>query len=360
MNRTANLKFKNGIIKVGKDHKTIVSVLTGCTSKKDIGNQIEKLEKIMNLEDFYQPEIISDLSLYSSKNHLYKEIINRFDNTVVSTLPIYQTEILNDLISKDNLLEKVHEQIESGVGIITIHPTPNLNLIELSKSRLVPITSRGGALVVKDLLSKKIQDNVYLQILDDIIKICLKNSVTISIGASFRSANIFDSLDSCQIEEFKIQKELGDYIFNKGVSVIIEGPGHSSMQTLRKISKCYNEMNFPIMPLGPIPTDVSIGQDHISSVIGAAILGMFGCVDVITSVTREEHTGKVPSILSSLEAVKASKIAAHIINIEKVGDISYDKKIVENRMENQTCIFEKNTSGCSRCAHVCPLKIKLS
>ena len=359
MNRTANLKFKNGIIKVGKDHKTIVSVLTGCTSKKDIGTQLEKLEKIMNLEVFYQPEIICDLSLYSSKNHLYKEIIDRFDNTVVSTLPIYQTEILNDLISKDNLLEKVHEQIESGVGIITIHPTPTLNLIELSKSRLVPITSRGGAIVAKDLLSKKSSENIYLEILDDIIKICKHHSVTVSIGASFRSANIFDSLDKCQIEEFKIQKEIGEYITNKGVDVIVEGPGHSTIANLKKISNYYNEMNFPIMPLGPIPTDVAVGQDHISSAIGAAILGMLGCVDIVTSVTREEHTGKIPSTESSIEAIIAAKITAHIINIDKVNDVSNDRIIVNNRMLNQTCIYDKNSSGCSRCAHVCPLKVKL-
>ncbi|WP_295199535.1 phosphomethylpyrimidine synthase ThiC [uncultured Chryseobacterium sp.] len=358
MNRTANLKFKNGIIKVGKDHKTIVSVLTGCTSQKDIGTQIKKLERIMNLEDFYHPEIISDLSLYSSKNHLYEEIINRFDNTVVSTLPIYQAEVLNNSISKNNLLEKVHEQIESGVGIITIHPTPSLNLIELSKSRLVPITSRGGAIVAKDLLSRKSSGNVYMEILDDIIKICKQHSVTISIGASFRSANIFDSLDQCQIVEFKIQKEIGDYISNRSVDVIIEGPGHSTIASLKKISNYYNAMNFPIMPLGPIPTDVAIGQDHISSSIGAAVLGMFGCVDVITSVTREEHTGKIPSIESSVEAIIAAKITAHIINIDKVGDVSYDRKIVDNRILNQTCIYGKNSSGCSRCAHVCPLKVQ--
>lgn len=358
MKKLANLKYKNGIIKVGKDHKTIVSVLTGCTSQKDISTQIKKLDAIMNLEEFYQPEIISDLSLYSSKNQLYKEIIKNFDNTVVSTLPIYQTEVLNYSISKKNLLDIVHEQVESGVGIITIHPTPTLNLIELSKSRYVPITSRGGAMVVKDLLARKPFENIYIEILDDIINICRKHTVTISIGASFRSANIFDSLDECQIEEFKIQKKIGDYISNRGVDVIIEGPGHSSMSNLKKISGYYNDMNFPIMPLGPIPTDISIGQDHISSSIGASILGMLGCVDIITSVTREEHTGKIPSTQSSIEAIKAAKIAAHIINIDKVDDVSYDKKIVENRMKNQTCIYEKNTSGCSRCAHVCPLKME--
>lgn len=357
MNRTAILKFKNGTLKVGRNHKTIVSVLTGCTSQRDVASQIKKLEAIMDLEEFYQPEIISDLSLFSSKNQLYKEIIKNFDNTVVSTLPIYQAEIFNNSVSKNDLLDKVHEQIESGVGIITIHPTPTLNLIEFSKRRLVPITSRGGAIVVKDLLARKPADNIYIEILDDVINICKKHTVTISIGASFRSANIFDSLDLCQIEEFRIQKKLGEYIYNNGVSVIVEGPGHSRIETLKKISKYYIDMNFPIMPLGPIPTDIAIGQDHIASAIGASILGMLGCVDIITSVTREEHTGKIPSTSSSIEAVKAAKIAAHILNVDKVHDDSPDKMIVENRRNSQTCIYDKNTSGCSRCAHVCPLKV---
>lgn len=357
MNRTATLKFKNGAFKVGKDHKTIVSVLTGCTSQRDDAAQLKKLEAIMDLEKFYRPEIISDLSLYTSKNQLYKEIIKNFDNTVVSTLPIYQVKVYNNSVSKSDLLDKIHEQIESGVGIVTIHPTPTFNLIELSKSRFVPITSRGGAIVVKDLLERKPTDNVYIEILDDIINICRNHSVAISIGASFRSANIFDSLDLCQIEEFRIQNELGQYIYNKGVSVIVEGPGHSRLETLKKISKYYIDMNFPIMPLGPIPTDIAIGEDHIASVIGASVLGMLGCVDIITSVTREEHTGKIPSTSSSIEAVKAAKIAAHILNIDKVNDDSYDRFIVADRMKNQTCIYGKNSSGCSRCAHVCPLKV---
>lgn len=353
------IKSKTGGYFIGKKHKTIVSVLTGCTSKKDLVKQLEKLDAIMSLEQFYQPEIISDLSLYSSKAFLYKEIINRFDNAVVSTLPIYQVNNVNEKVEKKELLDTIEEQCQAGVGFITIHPTPTVRLIELATKRYVPITSRGGAIVIKDLIRQQKNENVYIEILDEIIKICLKYKVAISIGASFRSANIFDSLDQCQIEEFSIQKDLANYIYSRGVDIIVEGPGHSKLSTLKDISNYYKEIGFPIMPLGPIPTDISIGQDHISSAIGASVLGMFGCVDIVTSVTREEHTGKIPSIGSSIEAIKASKIAAHIINIDKVNLISKDQEIVENRMINKTCIYNKNTAGCSRCAHVCPLKLTL-
>ncbi|WP_204987490.1 phosphomethylpyrimidine synthase ThiC [Sphingobacterium bovisgrunnientis] len=354
------IKTKSGGYYVGAKHETIVSVLTGCTSQKDLFTQLKKLDSIMSLDDFYQPEIISDLSLFTSKSYLYKEIIKRFDNAVVSTLPIYQVKSVNESIDKNSLLDIIIEQCEEGVGFITIHPTPTLKLLELSTKRYVPITSRGGVMVVKDLIKSKKKENVYIEILDEIINICYKYNVAISIGASFRSSNIFDSLDVCQIEEFKIQKQIADYVYSKGVNIIIEGPGHSNLSRLKKISEYYKNMNYPIMPLGPIPTDISIGQDHISSAIGASVLGMLGCVDIITSVTREEHTGKIPSIDSSIEAIMASKIAAHIINIDKVNKVEEDIKIVTNRMMNKTCIYNKNSSGCSRCAHVCPLKFSIS
>ena len=359
MYKDAILKYSQGSKIVGKTHKTLVSVLTGSTSKSDLSRQLKKIETISKLDDFYIPDIISDLSLSSSNSNLYKELLTNYPQYIVTTLPIYQsTQYKVDSIDKANLLDVVEEQIASGVGMITIHPTPNKNLIKLSKSRLVPVTSRGGVIVIKDLVRHNKSDNVYLEILDDIVSLCFLNKVTISIGASFRSANIFDSFDDCQVEEFKIQKEIADYISSSGVSVIIEGPGHSTPKKLKLISEYYNKMGYAIMPLGPIPTDVSIGQDHISSSIGASILGIYGCVDIITSVTREEHTGKIPSTESSIEAIIAAKITAHILNLDKTQDYTEDLKIAKFRADNQTCIYGKNTSGCSRCAHVCPLIIE--
>lgn len=357
--KSASLYYENGVKSIGDDSKTLVSVLTGATSPKDIYNQLKKIETINKLESFQRPDMISDLSLEYSKSSLYKEIISNYPDYIVSTLPIYQCKVASGLINDIELLDVVYDQIESGVGIITIHPTPNPNIMQLAQSRMVPWTSRGGVIVMKDLFARNFSgDNVYLRVLDDIIKKAVEAKVTISIGASFRSANIFDSLDNCQIEEFKSQKSIADYIYERGVNVIIEGPGHSSPRKLKKIAEHYVEMGYPIMPLGPIPTDMSVGQDHISSAIGATILGMFNCVDIITAVTREEHTGKIPSIESSIEAIKASKIAAHIIDMNKLEDYSLDMEIVKYRSDYQTCIYGKKNSGCSRCAHVCPLEYK--
>ena len=263
-------------------------------------------------------------------------------------------------MDNNELLEITQEQIESGVSFITIHPTISHQLVKLAQCRMVPWTSRGGAMVISDLASRNFEvENIYLRILDDIINVAKKAKTAISIGASFRSANIFDSLDECQLEEFRQQKVIADYIKERGVDVIIEGPGHSSPKKLKEVANYYQEMGHPIMPLGPIPTDTAINQDHISSAIGATILGMLDCVDIITAVTREEHTGKIPTTESSLEAIKAAKVAAHIIDLYKIEDSTADLKVANYRSAHQTCIYGKSGSGCSRCAHICPLEYKI-
>ena len=358
--RSISLAYRNGIKKAGPNSKTLVSVLIGATSAKDASKQLKKIEAVNNLKIEERPDIISDLSLENSKSFLYKDIVTNFPDFIVSTLPIYQCTVRNGLIDDYELLEIVQQQIEKGIGLITIHPTVNFKLMQLAQKRIVPWTSRGGVMVMKDLSNRNFAvENVYLRILDGIIQAALKTRTVISIGASFRSANIFDSLDECQIEEFKFQKQIADYIYKRGVDVIIEGPGHSSPKRLKEIAKYYIEMGYPIMPLGPIPTDTAIDQDHIASSIGAVILGMLDCVDIITSVTREEHTGKIPTLESSIEAIRASKIAAHIIDMNKLDDYTRDEEIVAYRTAHQTCIYGKKNSGCSRCAHVCPLEYKL-
>ena len=357
---TVSLFYRNGTKQAGRDSKTLVSVLTGATSPRDLSKQLSKIEAIHNLGSSERPDIISDLSLQSSKTSLYKDIIRNYPEYIVSTLPIYQCKTRNSLVDGSELLDIIEEQLEMGVSFITIHPTANYKTIQLAQERLVPWTSRGGVMAIKDLAARSfLVDNVYLRIIDDIVKIAKKNNTIISIGASFRSANIFDSLDDCQLEEFKMQKEIADYINKRGVGVIIEGPGHSSPKQLKNVAKHYELMGYPIMPLGPIPTDVAINQDHIASAIGATILGMLNCADIITAVTREEHTGKIPSTESSIEAIKAAKLAAHIIDMNKLEDYNSDMQIVNYRTTHQTCIYGKKKSGCSRCAHVCPLQYKI-
>ncbi len=358
--KEAKIRSGSGFHTVGQNSKTLVAALTGTSTAKRHKAQLEKVSAIANLSPDQKPHIISDLSLIKfDTNPIYKFTIDNFPEFSVSTLPIYLCSSANGRINEHELLDTIAQQAEEGVSMFTIHPTPNKLIVTKARKRMTPCTSRGGGIVIRDLIARGFEyDNVYLRIIDPLIKIALKHSIVISIGASFRSANIFDSLDEAQIEEFRFQKKIADYIFNKGVDVIIEGPGHANPKKIKDIARLFLEMGYPIMPLGPIPTDIAIGQDHISSAIGVVLLGIHNCVHIISAVTREEHTGGVPSIQSTIEAIIASKIAAHIIDINKLGDSSKDFEIASHRSKFETCVYGKNNGGCSRCLDVCPLEIK--
>lgn len=263
-----------------------------------------------------------------------------------------------NIIDEKELLDIIIEQMESGVGLITIHPTADKQLFTESRKRMIPITSRGGGVVLKDLISKDFKDeNVYQKILPQIIPYARKYGITLSIGTTFRSGNIFDSNDKAQRLEIKRQIELAEFISQQGVGVIIESPGHARPKDIKDISSVLGKSGFPVMPLGPIPTEIAVGMDHISSSIGATIMGLEGCADILATVTREEHTGGRPTIDSIIESIKTAKIVAHIIDIHNLDDTAKDMEIAQFRAESKTCVFRKETKCCDRCMELCPLTI---
>jgi len=336
--------------------KTLVMSLIGIsdlTKKKHTYTLIDKLNKQTK-----PPQFIADLSIHrlSKKETVWYKIIQE-TSSYATTLPVYYISNKKGVIDRNELLECSIEQMEEGVKIITIHPTPNKELYELSKPRLVPCTSRGGNIVLQDSINTN-QQNAYLDILPKLIKYAKINNTIISIGASFRSANIFDSLDLVQQKEIELQLELANYIKQNGVSVIIETPGHASPKNILKIAKIFNKYDFPLMPLGPIITDTGIGMDHITASIGATLFGINSNVKIIAAVTSEEHTGNVPSDSSIIYALKTAQLTAHIIDMYKFNDYSEDYIISKNRAVNKTCIYEDSHEGCSRCDRLCPLTNK--
>ncbi|KUO70055.1 MAG: thiamine biosynthesis protein ThiC [Desulfosporosinus sp. BRH_c37] len=249
--------------------------------------------------------------------------------------------------------------MENGVGLITIHPTANKEIFDESRKRMVPITSRGGGIVIKDLIAKEFKDeNVYLKILPQIISHARKHGVVLSIGTTFRSGNIFDSNDKAQGMEIELQISLAKEISQYDVGVIIESPGHARPRDIKEISRILRRTGFTVMPLGPIPTDAAAGMDHVASVIGATIMGLKGCAHILAAVTREEHTGGRPTIESTIEAIKAARIAAHIIDIHNNNDTVIDMEIAQSRAKSNTCVFGKDTEYCDRCKELCPLMIR--
>lgn len=353
------LKKNDGFVEVGFQRNTLVNSLIGFNNTSEYKYELKKLTEISNMKE--KPDIVSDLSTKKQKRAeaLWYKVIKETP-FVSATLPIYLvTQNKNNTIDENELLDTVIEQMEYGVGLITIHPTANEKIFEKSKKRFVPITSRGGGMVIRDLIAKRFyEENVYLKILSQIISYAKKYNVVLSIGTTFRSANIFDSNDDAQKMEIEAQISLAKLISQQGVGVIIESPGHAKPRDIKEISSVLKSAGFPIMPLGPIPTDSAVGMDHVSSAIGAVIMGLEGCADILATVTREEHTGGRPTIESTIEAIKVAKIAAHIIDIHNLDDTDNDMKITKSRAKSDTCVFGKDEKYCDRCRELCPLMIR--
>lgn len=336
---------------VGPGVATRVMALLGCNSPFGYDAQVAKLEAVTTMRE--GPDVVSDLSLYASPRPLWKRVLElRFP---AATLPIYSVRRRDTRIEAGELLERAIEQMEAGVGLLTIHPTPTQDIIRHARERLVPWTSRGGGLVSADLLSRQATDNVYLRILPDIISTASRYGTVLSLGASFRSANIFDVLDRAQRMEIASQLELARAITSSGVGVIIESPGHARPRDIKLVASQLRDAGYPVMPLGPIPTDVAVDMDHVAAAIGASLMGIEGAAHVLAAVTREEHTGGIPSVASTIEAIRAARVAAHVIDIHQLEAVDQDRETAVARAAGATCIEGSERAGCSRCGAACPL-----
>lgn len=352
------LKKDTEFLEVGSGRRTLINSLIGFNNLSEYEYELQKVLQISCMKE--SPDIISDLStkrMQRNKTLWYK--VTKETSFVSGTVPIYLAKNKNGIIDENELLEIIVEHMEYGVGLITIHPTANINMFEEAKKRIVPITSRGGGIVVRDLIAREFKgENVYLKILPKIISYAKKHKVVLSIGTTFRSANIFDSNDKAQRMEIETQISLAKLISRHGVGVIIESPGHAKPKDIKKISSVLKATGFPVMPLGPIPTDIAVGMDHVSSAIGAVIMGLEGCANILATVTREEHTGGRPTIESTIESIRAVKLAAHIIDIHNLDNTVIDMEITQFRAKANTCVYGKNTEYCERCKELCPLNIK--
>ncbi len=346
--------MKSKLSKFLNENKTLVMSLVGISELASRDNAYKLLNK---LNQNKPPDFIADLSIIKlkKKETLWYKTIHESDS-FSTTLPCYYVSNTSNLIDKNELLETALEQMEEGVKIMTIHLTPNKELYELSKTRLVPCTSRGGNIILQDLIQNNFtKPNAYLEILPELIRGAKESNTVLSIGSSFRSSNIFDSLDSVQNEEIKMQLELANHIKSNGVNVIIETPGHASPRNIVKITELFKETNYPLMPLGPIITDIGIGLDHITSAIGTTLLGMNSNVKIIAAVTEEEHTGNVPNDDAIITALKTAQLTAHILDMYKFEDYELDLTIAQNRAKNKSCIYHADKEGCARCNRLCPL-----
>ncbi len=264
-------------------------------------------------------DTVMDLS--TGRNiHNTREWIIRNSPVPIGTVPIYQAleKVNGDPVKldwecyKDTLLE----QCEQGVDYFTIHAGVRLGYIHLTANRVTGIVSRGGSIMAKWCLSRHKESFLYERF-DEICDIMRKYDVSFSLGDGLRPGSIADANDRAQFAELETLGELTKIAWDKGCQVMIEGPGHVPLHKIKiNVEKQLKECGeAPFYTLGPLVTDIAPGYDHITSAVGAAMIGWFGTA-MLCYVTPKEHLG-LPNRDDVKAGVIAYKIAAHASDLAK-------------------------------------------
>ena len=284
-----------------------------------VASSIEEEVEKMRWATRWGADTVMDLS--TGRNiHATREWILRNSPVPIGTVPIYQA--LEKVGGKPEELtwevfrETLIEQAEQGVDYFTIHAGVLLRFVPLTASRATGIVSRGGSIMAKWCLAHH-QENFLFTRWDDICEIMAAYDVAFSIGDGLRPGSIADANDAAQFAELEVQGGLTRRAWEFGVQVMNEGPGHVPMHMIeenmiRQLEWCQEA---PFYTLGPLTTDVAPGYDHITSAIGAAMIGWYGCA-MLCYVTPKEHLG-LPNKQDVKDGVIAYKIAAHAADLAK-------------------------------------------
>ncbi len=264
-------------------------------------------------------DTVMDLS--TGRNiHNTREWILRNSPVPIGTVPIYQAleKVNGDPVKLDWEVYKdtLIEQCEQGVDYFTIHAGVRLAYVPLTANRVTGIVSRGGSIMAKWCLSRHKESFLYERF-DEICDIMRKYDVSFSLGDGLRPGSIADANDRAQFAELETLGELTQIAWQKGCQVMIEGPGHVPMHKVKiNMEKQLKECGeAPFYTLGPLTTDIAPGYDHITSGIGAAMIGWFGCA-MLCYVTPKEHLG-LPNRDDVKTGVITYKIAAHAADLAK-------------------------------------------
>jgi phosphomethylpyrimidine synthase len=280
----------------------------------DIAGELEKLHHAVH----FGADTVMDLSTGGDIDAIRQAIVDA-SPVPIGTVPIYQavteTGKVEDL-SADDLLDMVEHQARQGVDYMTIHAGVLREHVPHALGRVTGIVSRGGSLHAYWMTAHNAQNPFYTHF-DRVLEIARRYDVTLSLGDGLRPGSVADANDRAQFAELEVLGELTEKAWAQDVQVMIEGPGHIPMHLIevnvRKQKAICHEA--PFYTLGPLVTDVAPGYDHITSAIGAAMIGWYGA-DMLCYVTRKEHLG-LPNAEEVREGVIAYKIAAHAADIAR-------------------------------------------
>ena len=300
---------------IGKAARVKINANIGNSAvSSDLGEEVEKLRRAVK----YGADTVMDLSTGEQIDETREAIIA--NSTVpIGTVPIYQAILLVDEapdLTAQGLLDMIEHQARQGVDYMTIHAGILLEHLPLVYGRVTGIVSRGGSLLAVWMMAHRKQNPLYTHY-DELLEILRHYDVTVSLGDGLRPGSIHDASDEAQFAELETLGELTRRAWERDVQVMVEGPGHIPMHQIemnvRKQKALCDEA--PFYTLGPLVTDIAPGYDHITSAIGAAMIGWFGA-DMLCYVTPKEHLG-LPNADDVRDGVIAYKLAAHAADISR-------------------------------------------
>ena len=279
--------------------------------------QDEELKKL-HMAVHYGADTVMDLSTGGPIPEIRQALIAA-SPVPLGTVPIYETltrvKRVEDL-TPTLLLDVIEEQAEQGVDYMTIHAGILLEYLPLVRQRITGIVSRGGSLLAQWMAAHRAQNPLY-EHFDEISAILRDHDVAYSLGDSLRPGCVADASDQAQLAELATLGELTQRAWDAGVQVMVEGPGHVPMDQLEQNVRLQQRYcrEAPFYTLGPLVTDVAPGYDHITSAIGAAMVGWYGS-SLLCYVTPKEHLG-LPNEEDVRNGVIAYKIAAHAADVAR-------------------------------------------
>jgi phosphomethylpyrimidine synthase len=315
------------IIPANINHGSLEPMCIGIASKCKINANIGNSATTSNIDDELEKlsysvkfgaDTVMDLSTGGDIPRIRQAIIDA-SPIPIGTVPIYEAlsrvRRVQDL-TPEIMLEVIEEQAQQGVDYMTIHAGVLVQYVPLAANRITGIVSRGGSILAEWMVKNHKQNFLYERF-EDICKIFQKYDVSFSLGDGLRPGSLADASDEAQFAELKTLGELTKIAWQHDVQVMIEGPGHIpldeiQMQVEKEMELCYEA---PFYTLGPLVTDIAPGYDHITSAIGAAMIGWHGA-SMLCYVTPKEHLG-LPNRDDVKQGIIAYKIAAHAADIAR-------------------------------------------
>jgi phosphomethylpyrimidine synthase len=306
---------------IGQGLKTKVNANIGTSpSHCDLKEELTKLDTAVAAG----ADAMMDLSTGGNLDIILQTIL-KHSPVIVGTVPIYK--VVSKLMAQnkaavemtsDDLMEEIEIQAKAGVDFITVHCGITQQSLSVLKNcdRIMGMVSRGGTFMAEWIIANKKENPLYAQY-DRLLEICRQYDVTLSLGDGLRPGAIHDAEDRAQISEMLILGELARRARNAGVQVMIEGPGHVPLGYIAKDVQLQKRLcdNAPYYVLGPLPTDIAPGYDHLVGAVGGAIAAASGA-DFLCYLTPAEHL-HLPTIQDVHDGVMATRIAAHIGDLEK-------------------------------------------